>query len=483
MESIWTQTERLPEREPLPGSITVDTAVIGGGITGILTAYQLRRKGIEAVVLEARRVGDGQTKNTTAKITSQHGLIYHRLARQLGERKAAEYAARNEAAVGEYQRIVEELNISCGFRCLPSRLYTVHRGEALRRELAAVKRLGIQASLCQSRELPVPGAQCLEFPNQAQFHPLKFLKAVSAVVPVFEHTRARRVRGHCVETDKGALTARQIVFATHFPFMNFPGFYFARMHQERSYVLALEGPPELESMYYGIDDDGLSFRSAEGKLLLGGGAHRTGKSPEASAYGELGSRAREFWPDCRVTAAYSAQDCIPLDGVPYIGRFSLTRPYWYVATGFQKWGMTSAMAAAQVISEEISREQKAERTVFSPDRFSTAAIPSLGKEVKESGKGLLKEILYLPGKEFDRIAPGQGAVIRWCGKKRGAYKDETGKVYLVSVRCPHLGCQLEWNGDEKSWDCPCHGSRFDTRGNLLDNPAQRNLNGSQEISQ
>ncbi len=475
MESIWSKTEQMPKRKPLPGNITVDTAVIGGGMAGILTAYQLQRRGVEAVVLEARQVGSGQTKNTTAKITSQHGLIYDKLLRRFGEQRAREYARANEEAIGEYERIVRERNIDCQFQRAPSYLYAVRRVADLKLERDAARRLGIGAELRDSGEIPVPYAHFLCFPDQAQFHPLRFLRAVSETVPVFENTRAVKVKDRQVETERGTVSAKQIVFAAHFPFQNFPGFYFARMHQERSYVLSLEGPPVLKGMYYGVDPDGLSFRSAENQLLLGGGSHRTGKGPEESACGKLGQKAREFWPDCRVTSCYSAQDCITLDGVPYVGRFSLTRPHWYVATGFQKWGMTGSMAAACLLGREISGEKRKEKSIFSPSRFPFAALPNLAKEVRESGKGLFKEILYLPGKEFDWLAPGQGAVIRHCGKKRGAYKDETGKVYLVSVRCPHLGCQLEWNSDEKSWDCPCHGSRFDYRGNLLDNPAQVSL--------
>ena len=482
MESIWSKTEHLPERDTLPGNITVDTAVIGGGMAGILTAYELRRRGIEAVVLEASRVGSGQTKNTTAKITSQHGLCYHRLSKRFGEKKAREYLRRNEDAIQAYGEIVRDLKIDCDFEIVPAYLYTQQREQALRLECAAVRRLGMDAELCDLPELSVPHAKGLRFPSQAQFHPLKFLKAVSQRIPVFENTAAQEVTRHQVRTNHGTVTAKKIVFATHFPFRNFPGFYFARMHQERSYVLALEGVPKLSGMYYGIDSDGLSMRNAERCILLGGGAHRTGKSPSLSAYASLRVRAEELWPGCRVTSSYSAQDCITPDGVPYIGRFSKTRPNWYVATGFGKWGMTGSMVAAKRLSAEITGETRERGSVFSPGRFPVAAAwGNLGKDALESGKGILKEIFYFPGKEFDWLPPGQGAVIRHCGKKRGAYRDGNGIVYLVSVRCPHLGCQLEWNGDEKSWDCPCHGSRFDFHGNLLDDPAQTNLKHRGEI--
>lgn len=481
MESIWEKTEQLPERKPLPGNITVEAAVIGGGMAGILTAYQLRRRGVDAVVLEAETVGSGQTGRTTAKITSQHGLIYDRLLRQFGEARAEEYAKANQEAVEEYQRIVREEEIDCMFQRLPAYLYSERDPEALRQERDAARRLGIPAELTAVTELPFPGVCALAFPDQAQFHPLRFLSAVSRKVPVFEHTQAKEVLPRQVVTSQGIVSARHIIFASHYPFVNYPGFYFTRMHQERSYVLALEGPPRLGGMYYGVDPSGLSFRSVGETLLLGGGSHRTGERNGERSFEELRRRAGSLWARCRETAAWSAQDCKTLDGVPYVGKFSPTRPDWYVVSGFGKWGMTSSMAAAARLSEEIAQQERREKSVFSPRRFvARAALPSLGKDLGKSAKGLLKELLYFPGKEFDSLPPGQGAVIRWEGKKRGAYRDESGAVYLVSTRCPHLGCQLEWNPDDKTWDCPCHGSRFDYRGNLIDNPAQCGLKDSEQ---
>ncbi len=481
VESIWSRTAQMPKREILPGNITVDAAVIGGGMAGVLTAYQLRRRGMDAVVLEAEKTGSGQTKNTTAKITGQHGLIYDRLIRQFGGERARQYAKINQDAIEEYERIIGAEKIDCDFRRLPACLYSARDPEALRQERDAAKCLGIPAELTAITELPFPGVCALAFPEQAQFHPLRFLRAVAEKVPVFEHTEAKRVLPDKVETSRGNVAAKHIVFATHYPFVNFPGLYFARIHQERSYVLALSGPPSLSAMYYGVDPDGLSFRGAGDLLLLGGSGHRTGESGASGGYEELRRKARRLWPQCRETVAWSAQDCKTLDGVPYVGRFSPSRPAWYVATGFNKWGMTGSMAAALLLSEQIAKADREDADVFSPRRFVLrASLPNLGKEIGKSAKGLLKEILYFPGREFDRLAPGQGAVIRWCGKKRGAYRDPSGAVYLVSTRCPHLGCQLEWNPHERSWDCPCHGSRFDVRGNLIDNPAQCGLKDTQK---
>lgn len=476
MTSIWSKTEELPYHSPLPGSVDLEAAVIGGGLAGILTAYFLMEQGIQTAVLEGGRLGSGQTQNTTAKVTSQHGLIYERLIRQFGKERAWKYAKANETAISEYERLIEKEKISCMWERLPSFLYTNERPEALQKECQAAVKLGLPAELVKENDLPAPAKAALCFHDQAQFHPLQFLKGISERLTIFEQTQVQAVKGDCIFTNRGVVKAKWIVFTSHFPFINFPGFYFMRMHQERSYVLALRNTQKLNGMYYGIDPDGLSFRMSGDMMLLGGGAHRTGKNREGGKYDMLWKKAQQFWPACELYTRYSAQDCVSLDKVPYVGRFSPTRPNWYVATGFGKWGMTSSMAAAQQISRQIAGKAGKGTSVFSPRRFvPSAAVPALLQETAESFRGLLKEILYFPGKEFDQLPKGQGAVIRYNGKKRGAYKDEKGTVYLVSTRCPHLGCQLEWNPDEKSWDCPCHGSRFNFRGELMDNPAQCHL--------
>lgn len=269
--------------------------------------------------------------------------------------------------------------------------------------------------------------------------------------------------------------------ATHFPFINTPGYYFMRMHQERSYVAALENAPRLDGIYYGIDRNGLSFRNSGNYLLLGGGNHRTGENPSGGKYSRLETAAKHYYPHSRIAFRWSAQDCMPLDGVPYIGQFSSSLPDVYVATGFQKWGMSSAMISAMIISEMIAGGDNPYE-IFSPQRFKvSASAKALMNETGHSVKGLSKNVLRFPDKAAEEISRGHGGIVEYKGKKVGVYKDEDGKVFAVSNKCPHLGCQLEWNPDEKSWDCPCHGSRFDYKGRLIDNPAMRSLSVRKEI--
>lgn len=447
MKSVWMEGSESRKRKPLSGDMEAPVAVLGAGLAGIMTAYYLKQEGIRAVVLEADRVGSGQTKNTTAKITSQHNLIYSRLIRMVGRRMAEHYAGANEAAIGEYERLIREKGIDCDFVRCPSCLYSQTETEILRREAEAAASLGIKASYETDCELPFQVAGVTKFAHQARFHPLKFLAKIAEEVEVYEQTKAMKVEGTRVETDKGTVTAEHVVFATHYPFINVPGYYFARMYQERSYVTALEGAERLEGMYLGIDQGSLSFRSYGDWLLLGGGSHRTGMNPAARAdtgcrYGMLYSRAREMYGGCREAYRWSAQDCMTLDGLPYIGRFSRRMPCWYVATGFGKWGMTSALVSAHILTALITGRDCPEADIFSPGRhFTVQAAKKLAVHGAYTVTGLAKHLL----------PSGKGKVI---------------------PNCPHMGCRLERNPEEDSYDCPCHGSRFDREGHLIDGPAQ-----------
>ncbi|MBQ2804159.1 MAG: FAD-dependent oxidoreductase [Lachnospiraceae bacterium] len=453
MESIWRATTTIEERKPLQAERNVHTVVIGAGMTGILTAYQLQRKGQEVIIVEAKEIASGQTGSTTAKLTSQHGMIYHKLIQRVGRERAKTYALANEEAIRIYEQMIRDEQIDCDFQTKPAYLYTLHpcKREKLKREAAAAASLGIKARYLEGdeiTELPfqVQGAVCFE--RQAQFHPLKLLKHLAGKLEIYENTKVLAVRGHVVYTNRGKIKARHIVFATHYPITNIPGFYFLRQHQERSYVLALEGQKELSGMYYGIDEGGLSLRSVGNILLLGGGGHRTGKDEKKHRKGDnkvgysyLRRMAQIYYKEASEKYVWAAQDCMSHDGIPFIGRYSVIRPYWYVATGFKKWGMTFAMLAAITISNQICGVYDPYKKLVCPQRFYTrASLRNLLVDIGESIKGL-----------------GKGVFSK---SKR---------------RCPHMGCRLEWNRQEKSWDCPCHGSRFDQRGELLDNPAQMDL--------
>ena len=477
MESIWSKTTEISSRPPLSGNRKADVAVIGGGMAGILTAYRLRQNGFHPLVLEERTIASGQTRNTTAKITSQHGLIYNKLIETLGEEAARQYAGANQKAIDDYKKLITAEHLDCDFEEKSAYLYSLKEEEPMMREAEAAARLGINAVFTNQTELPFAIKGAVRFENQAQFHPLKFLKGISEEIDLCEKTKVLSVDGNRVETNRGTVTAEAVVFATHYPFPNVPGYYFMRMHQERSYVLALKNAVQLNGMYLGIDqEDGWSLRNAGEYLLFGGGSHRTGENRPGGKYRRLREKAREIWPGSTETACWSAQDCIPLDSVPYIGQFSESTPNWYVATGFQKWGMTSAMVAANLITDLILERNNPFAEVFSPQRFTPgASAKSFLQEGMHAVRDLSRRFLEAPRAELDALPEGHGGIIEAGGEKIGVYKDKDGNSYAVSIRCPHLGCQLEWNPDEKSWDCPCHGSRFDYKGKRLDNPAQEDL--------
>lgn len=476
MESIWYQTADLTPRDPLRQDLETEVAVIGAGLTGCLTAYFLQQQGIPVIILEADRIGSGQTGHTTAKITLQHGPCYHKLIQNFGLDRAKQYAVANQNAIVQYRELIHRRHIACAFTELPAYLYTAFQVDLLRREEAAAQQLGIHAEFTANPALPFPVAGALRFEAQAQFHPLQFLNAIAADLTIYEQTRALTVHKHKIETTRGTVTAKHIVFATHFPFLTVRGAYPLRMYQERSYLLALEQASLPDGMYLGIDPGGFTLRPYDRFVLFGGGSHRTGKNTAGGIYSILRQHASRYWPESREVAHWSAQDCMPLDGVPYIGQVASERPNWYVATGFQKWGMTSAMVAALRICDMICETHHTDYDLFSPQRtFVAASAKNLGTNSLEAIKGIGLTYFSMPKQSADQLPRGHGGIVTLHGKKVGVYKDADGKLFPVSVRCPHLGCQLEWNPDESSWDCPCHGSRFDIHGKLLDNPAQEDL--------
>lgn len=476
MESLWKQTSEKPDFPDRQLPKEAEAVVIGAGMAGILTAWSLEELGIQTIVLEADAAGSGQTGNTTAKITSQHGLIYDKLIQTMGEEKAGQYLQANEQAIHEYESMIKALKIECGWEKCPAYIYTNGNTEALKKEAEAAEKLGKDASYIKEIELPVKSAGAVCFPFQAQFHPLQFLYAVAGRLSVYEHVKVLEADGHTITTDQGEIKARHIVFASHYPFINRPGYYFMRMHQERSYAAAFEGAKKLNGMYWGAEEDELSYRSAEGLLLVGGGGHRTGENNAGGQYEMLKKSTEEYWTDSRIRAQWSAQDCMTLDGVPYIGAFSSAQPDWYVATGFGKWGMTSSMAAAKIISREIAGLECEYKEVFSPQRFKpSASMQNFIKDGIHTAEDFSRRFLVSADARIEEILPGHGGIIEEDGEKAGVYKDKQGIIHMVSVKCPHLGCQLSWNAEEKSWDCPCHGSRFDYDGHLLDDPAQTDL--------
>ena len=417
------QTAKLPQFPALQGNVRTSVLVIGGGLTGLLCAHFLKQAGIDCIVAEAHRICGGTTGRTTAKITAQHGLIYDRLRLHV-----------NLEALSQYKTLCRD--IDCEFSPQDSYVYAVNGRKELDAELETLHRLGYEAQFAGNLPLPLVTNGAVKFPEQAQFHPLKFAAAIAEGQAIFENTLVREWDGHRAFCDGGGtIQAEWAIAATHFPFWNRRGGYFLKLYQERHYVLALEQVPLPDGMYVDASGKGFSFRSAGNLLLLGGGSHRTGK--QGGGWDALRSFAATAYPTSHEWGCWAAQDCMSLDGMPYIGAYSPKTPRLLVAAGFSAWGMTGAMAAARLLADHISGHPSPHAQLFNPNRR------------------IWRKQLFLNGVE-----------------------SVSNLLMPKKPRCTHLGCALQWNAAEHTWDCPCHGSRFAQDGHVLENPAVNGLSPS-----
>ena len=471
--SIWLRDLQKPQIERLTGCKTADVCVIGAGIAGILIATALQDAGRDVIVLEAETelFANSQTAGTTAKLSWQHGDCYHRILESSGFEAAKTYLEANLKAIEWLCELISSRGIDCDLTPYPACLYTNAQTGRLRKEYAALSRLGVHARLQKRSEQPLKGSLCLQTEGHYAFHPLKLLSALAKELEIYRDARVIGQKDNVVKTRYGQVMAKDIVVATHFPILNRPGYYFSRMHQSRSYVLALTGIEPPKALYYGIDSDGISLRPYEDLTLFGGEAHRTGQDGE-DHYSKLRATAAQYFPESEVVAQWSAQDCITHDDLPYIGRYSNKFEHIWVATGFHKWGMSNSALSARLLCDLICSRKNEAAALYSPARpIPGKAIRPMATDMALSAKNILEEAFYIPQKKLDDLLPGTAAIIRSDGKKTGVYKDVAGGIHMVSAICPHLGCQLHWNASDCTWDCPCHGSRFTPDGAILSSPA------------
>ncbi len=430
MESIWQKSVKLPSFPKLEGDVKTDVLIIGGGIGGILTAFFLKQKGIDCILVEKGRICSGTTGHTTAKITSQHGLIYHKLLNGGGLEAAQKYLYANWFACEKYSELCRD--IDCDYEEKDNYVYSVDDRGVLEQEMSALLKIGYAAEFRERLTIPLKTKGAVMFRHQAQFHPLKFISSIVQRLPIYEHTFVKEMRGNTAVTDRGNISAETVIVTTHFPFINKHGSYFIKLYQHRSYVLVLKHAQDVDGMYVDESKTGLSFRNYGDYLLLGGGGHRTGK--KGGNWTELRDFANQYYPTATEYCHWAAQDCMSLDDVPYIGQYSGRTTKLYTATGFNKWGMTGAMLSAILLSDSVQGKSNVYADIFSPSR------------------SILKPQLFV-----------------------NAMESVVNLLSFTEKRCPHLGCALHWNEAEHSWDCACHGSRFDEGGRVLDNPANGNI--------
>jgi len=426
MKSVWTDGTARQSTNMLNGNISTDVLIVGGGIAGVLCAYRLQKEGIDCVLVEADTIGCGITKNSTAKITLQHGLIYDKLITQFGTEKAQMYLAAQKKACDEYERLCK--SISCDYEIKDSYVYSLDERKKIEKEVSAYHKLHEDAEFIESTALPFSIAGAVKIKNQAQFNPLQFVYEISKNLKIYEHTKVRELMPYKAITSHAEIKCRKMIIATHFPILNKHGGYSLKLYQHRSYVTALTGAQDVDGMYVDEYDKGLSFRNYGKFLLLGGGAHRTGK--KGGNWNELQEFAQKYYPSAKAEYKWATQDCMTLDGIPYIGKYSEKTPDLFVATGFNKWGISSSMVSAMILADMVQGRENEYAPVFSPSRSMLRV--QLAVNIFESLAGILTPSV---------------------------------------PRCPHLGCALKYNPDEHSWDCPCHGSRFSENGELIDNPA------------
>ena len=430
MNSLWKETTIPPSFPTLKENIRTDVLIIGGGIAGILTAYLLHKKGVPYVLVEKDRICHATTCNTTAKITVQHSLIYSQILKEYGLEKAQMYLRSNQLAFDELTRLCKGMD--CEFEEKDNFVYSLTDRKKLEEEMLALQKIGYDARFCESVPLPFKVAGAVSFPKQGQFHPLEFLYKIADGLNIYENTFVREMVGNTAVTSAARITADKVIVTTHFPFINKHGLYFMKLYQHLSYVIALKNAQNVDGMYVDESKTGLSFRSFGELLLLGGGDHHTGK--KGGSWNTLKGFAAVNYPGAKEMFRWATQDCMSLDGIPYIGQYSKNTPDLFVATGFNKWGMTSAMVSALLLNEMIFGKKTDFDELYSPSR------------------SMLHPQLFLNG--LESIA---------------------GLLSFGTKRCPHMGCALKWNNAEHSWDCPCHGSRFDEKGKVIDNPANGDM--------
>lgn len=485
--SLWVATSETGDNPPLDSDARADVLVVGAGIAGLSTGRLLAATGRSVIVIDSGDLCAGVTGYTTAKVTALQSAIYTRLVDTWGAERAAVYATANQAAITKVRELVESDGIDCDLEEAAAYTYAATAGgvPTIEAEADAAQRAGLAVALTTETDLPYEVLAAVRLDNQAQFHPRNYCLGLARAIQdtggsVFGHTRALAVDADTgqVTTDRGVLTADAIVLATHIPISDTGG-HFARMEPNRSYAGAFRSEQAVAGMYISIDEPTRSIRSAtDGWTIVGGEGHKVGHDDDTTKrYAALEAWAKDQFDAAALEYRWSAQDYQSADGLPFIGRLSPGSERVFVATGFGKWGMTNGTVAAMIITDLIQRTPNDWAETFDATRVAA----------KQSAQGVLRggvdfakrfvgdRLSNLHPADARSLATGSGAIVSLDGEKVAAYRDDDGTLHCVSVTCTHLGCQVTFNTAERTWDCPCHGSRFDLQGHVIQGPAVEDL--------
>lgn len=496
-EPYWRE-EELPAFDKLREDAQTEIAIVGGGITGITAGYLLAKEGFKVAILEAGNILNGTTGHTTAKVTAQHGLIYDELISHFGVEKAKLYYQASADALNFVRNTVTEKQIECDFSNEEAIIYAVSEEYAQKvdKERQAYEKLGIPHGIKESIPFNINTTAVLSMFDQSQFHPVKYLKKllkdfVDLGGIVYENTTAADIEEgslpDVVTRDGYRLKCKYVIAASHFPFADMKGFYFSRLSPERSYVLGVKIKEDFPGgMYYSADSPTRSLRytpyNGDKLILVSGDSHKTGHGPDTMKHYEaLEVFAEEVLGITDYPYRWSAQDLYTLDKVPYIGPITSKQKNIFVATGYRKWGMTNGTAAAMLIKDQIMERDNPYAELFTPSRFQ--ADPSIKKFIAANtdvAGQLIKGKLEFVPKETGDLSNDEGGVVMIKGKRTGAYRDPEGSLHLVDTTCTHMGCECEWNHGDRTWDCPCHGSRFSYDGTVVEGPAAKPLKKVEE---
>lgn len=502
MNSFWIDSINFPKFSNLNKDINCDVCIVGGGITGISLAYSLSKKNIKIALLEKGRLANSTTGNTTAKITSQHNLFYTYLVNSYGIDYAKKYLYANERAIKNIKNIIDSENINCDFESQDSYVFT-QKDEfisQIKEEQKVLELLGFDSEYLTETPLPIRIKAAIKFTNQAQFHPKKYLLGLLNSITannslIYENSLVTDIQkqsnAYITVSNGHKVTSKYIIIATKYPFINIPGFYFMKMYQSTSYAIAVETNEDLfNGMYINAEIPTMSFRTIQNNnkklLLIAGSDHKTGaKIDLQNAYSSLENIAKKMYPNSIVKYKWNTEDCISLDKIPYVGPYSKLFPNMYVATGFKKWGITTSNIASNIITDSILGDTNENVDLFNSTRLEPIKNFSEFKNMLKESTYSLFINKYTPMKNDDKIQniseikeklPNeQGKIFSINGEKIGVYRDKNNTIYEIKPVCSHLGCELSFNNLDKTWDCPCHGSKFSYDGKCIYGPSVGDL--------